>query len=306
MEVTDVGIIGASSAGRGLAQALSLAGVNVNLVELNKVTLAKAQEQIDDEMDLLIEKWGLTKSEKKAAMARITGISALEDIYKDCQMVFVTVREDLDLNKDIFSRLDKILNPSSILISHTAILSITEIANSTSRPDKVAGIIFLPPVVRVKLAEVIKGLKTSKETFEIIQDFIKDKLGKTPVEVSESPGYVSIRMLVSMLNEAMFIAMEGVASIEDIDTSMALGYSMQRGPFEIADRIGLDLVLVWMNYLCREFGGRLGYPCPIIVKLVRAGHLGRKTGLGFYKYDENNKKIGPGAISQIKKWSYNI
>ncbi len=304
MDVTDIGIIGASTRGRGLAKAASLKGVNVNLVELNRNTLDEGLKKIEEEMDLLIQKWGLTNSEKKAAMARIKGVTSLDEIDKNCQMVVVTVREDLDLNKDIFSRLDNIMNKDTVLATHSAILSVTEIANATNRPDKVAGIIFLPPVVRVKLGEVIRGLKTSQETFDTIHNFVKRKLGKTPVEVSESPGYVTIRMLVSMLNEAMFIAMEGVASIKDIDESMKLGYDMKRGPFEIADRVGLDMVLVWMNHMCKEVGSRFAYPCPLIVKLVRAGYLGRKSGQGFYQYDENGKISGLGAFSKLTKWSY--
>ncbi len=304
MDVTDIAIIGASTAGRGLAKAVSLAGVNVNLVELNKDTLEKGKKLIEEEMDLLIEKWGLTTSEKKAALSRISGVTALEDIDKNCHMVIVTVREDLEMNKDIFARLDKIVNPDAILVTHTAILSITEIASATNRPDKVAGIMFIPPVIKVNLGEVIRGLKTSQETFETIESFIQNRLKKTPVEVSESPGYVTIRMLVNMLNEAMFTAMEGVSSIDDIDTAMTLGFHMKRGPFAIADKIGLDMVLVWMRHISQEVGSRSGYICPIIVKLVRAGHLGIKTGEGFYKYDEHGKIVGLGVLSQFKKWSY--
>ncbi len=303
MEITDVGIIGASTAGRGFAKTMALNGINVVLVELNKETLSRGLRLISEELDQLILKWGLTESEKKAALARINGITEISQIDKRCQMVFVTVREDLELNKEIFLELDNIMPAETILISHTAILSITEIANTTSRPDKVAGIIMLPPFVRVELAEVIGGLTTSMETVNTIKSFLQSKLGKTTVEISESAGYVTIRMLVNMLNEAMFIAMEGVASIEDIDISMKLGYSMERGPFQIADRIGLDLVLVWMEYMCKELGQR---PCPLLAKLVRAGHLGRKTGRGFYQYDENGKRIGIGALGQLKKWSFNI
>lgn len=303
MEITDVGIIGASSAGRGLAAAMSLKGINVILVELNKETLERGLRLIEEELDQIILKWGLTESEKKAAMARISGMTDITKIDKRIQMVIVTVREELELNKEIFQQLDELLDPHTILVSHTAILSITEIANATNRPDKVAGIIMLPPVIRVEVAEVIGGLTTSQETFDTIKNFIQHKLGKTPIEVSESAGYITIRMLVNMLNEAMFIAMEGVASIEDIDTTMKLGYSMKRGPFQIADRIGLDLVLVWMEYMCQEIGQR---PCPLLAKLVRAGHLGRKAGRGFYVYDENGKRIGPGALGQLKKWSFNI
>lgn len=304
MEITDLGIIGASTRGRGLAKAVALAGVNVCLVELSKETLDKGLKKIENEMNHLIEKWGLTESEKKAAMSRIRGVTSLEEIDKNCQMVIVTVREELELNKDIFARIDSIMNPNAILVTHSAILSVTEIANATKRPDKVAGIIFLPPVTRVKLGEVIRGLKTSQETFEILKHFIKDRLGKTPVEVAESPGYITIRMLVNILNEAMFIVMEGVASIKDIDEAMKLGYDMKFGPFEIADNIGLDMVLVWMSYMCKEVGSRFTYPCPLLAKLVRAGLLGKKSGQGFYEYDENGKIIGLGSFSQLKKWSY--
>ncbi|MEW6534069.1 MAG: 3-hydroxyacyl-CoA dehydrogenase NAD-binding domain-containing protein [Candidatus Auribacterota bacterium] len=306
MDILDIGIIGASTRGRGLAEAAALAGLNVNLVELNKETLDRGIRKIGEEMDHLIEKWGLTDSEKKAAMARIKGITSLEDLEKKCQMVIVTVREDLDLNKDIFARLDAHMSPATILVTHSAILSVTEIATATQRPDKVAGITFLPPVVRVQLGEVVRGLKTSQETYETVTMFINDRLGKTAVEVAEAPGYISIRMLVNMINEAMYLVMEGIASIEDIDTSMKLGFDMKRGPFEIADKVGLDMVLVWTKYMYKEAGYRYNAPCPLLLKLVRANNLGKKTGEGFYKYDESGKIIGVGALSQMKKWSYNV
>lgn len=306
MEILDIGIIGASTRGRGLAEAAALAGLNVNLVELNRDTLDRGLGKIEDEMDLLIEKWGLTVSEKKAAMARIKGVTALDELDKNCQMVIVTVREDLALNKELFGRLDGHMSKNTILATHSAILSVTEIANATERPDKVVGITFMPPVVRVRLGEVIRGLKTSQETYESATSFVTDKLGKTTVEVAESPGYISIRMLVSMLNEALGLVMEGVASLEDVDKSMRLGFDLKRGPFEIADRVGLDMIHVWADYMYHEAGVRFNAPSPLLVKLVRAGHFGRKTGEGFYRYDENGKIIGVGALSQMKKWSYNV
>ena len=301
MDITDVGIIGASTRGRGLAEALSLAGFNLTIVEIDKDTLERGFELIEEEMDALIAKWGLTESEKKAALARIKGVTCIDEINRDAQLVFVTVQEDLDLNKGIFSTLDEIMNPDCLFVSHTAILSITEIANATNRPDKIAGVVFLPPVTQVKVAEVVCGLHTSKETFLILREFIQVGMSKTPIQITEFPGNITIRMLVSMINEALCIAMEGTATIDDIDTAMKLGYKMNRGPFELGDKIGLDLVSVWMDYLFKELGIGSGAPHRLISKLVRAGHLGLKTRRGFYVYDEQGKISGLGALNQLKR-----
>ncbi|MGB2769425.1 MAG: 3-hydroxyacyl-CoA dehydrogenase family protein, partial [Candidatus Zixiibacteriota bacterium] len=176
--------------------------------------------------------------------------------------------------------------------SHTSTLSITEIAAATKRPDKVVGLHFLPPVTKIPLAEVVRGLKTSPETLDLIKEFVEQHLDKTVVTVYEYPGYVTTRIIVPLLNEAMHVLLEGIATAEDVDTAMKLGYGFNVGPLALADMMGLDEVMKWMENLLRELSDHKYNPCPLLRKLVRAGHLGRKTGQGFFKYDEEGNKIG--------------
>jgi 3-hydroxybutyryl-CoA dehydrogenase len=204
--------------------------------------------------------------------------------------VIEAVDEDFELKKSIFKKLDQICPPETIFVSNTSTLSLTKISEVTKRPDKIIGMHFLNPVPKVPLVELVRALKTSDETFKKVKAFA-EQIGKTVVEVYEYPGFVTTRVILPMLNEAMHVLMEGIATAEGIDTAMKLGYNFQMGPLEMADTMGLDEVLTWMETLYRELGEKYR-PCPLLRKLVREGKLGKKTGEGFFKYDEYGRKIG--------------
>ena len=281
--------------GRGISQLLAAAGIDVTLVDLKEEIVEESMRLLSEEMDAEIEKWGMTISEKKAILSRIKGTTEYEGIDK-VDLVIEAVPEDLELKRDIFKKLDRLTRPEMILVSHTSTLSITEIAAATTRPDKVIGLHFLPPVTKIPLVEVVRGLKTSKETINLIKEFAEQHLNKTVVTVYEYPGYVTTRIIVPLLNEAMHILMEGIASAEDIDTAMKLGYGFNVGPLALADLMGLDEVMSWMENLLNELSEHKYNPCPLLRKLVRAGHLGKKTGQGFFKYDKEGNKIGQAEL----------
>jgi len=281
--------------GRGISQLLAATGIEVTLVDLSKEIIERSMRHLSEEMDAEIEKWGMTISEKKAILSRIRGTTEYEGIEK-VDLVVEAVPEDLELKSGIFKKLDRLTPPEIVLVSHTSTLSITEIAAATTRPDKVIGLHFLPPVTKIPLVEVVRGLKTSKETISVIKEFAEEHLGKTVVTVYEYPGYVTTRIIVPLLNEAMHVLMEGIASAEDIDTAMKLGYGFNIGPLALADMMGLDEVMSWMENLLNELSEHKYNPCPLLRKLVRAGHLGKKTGQGFFKYDEEGNKIGEAEL----------
>lgn len=281
--------------GRGISQLLAGTGIEVTLVDLNEEIIQQSMKLLSEDMDAEIEKWGMTLSEKKAILSRIKGTTKYEDVDK-VDLVIEAVPEDLELKREIFKKLDRLTPPEMILVSHTSTLSITEIAATTTRPDKVIGLHFLPPVTKIPLVEVVRGLKTSKETINLIKEFAEQHLNKTVVTVYEYPGYVTTRIIVPLLNEAMHVLMEGIASAEDIDTAMKLGYGFNVGPLALADMMGLDEVMIWMENLLNELSDHKYNPCPLLRKLVRAGHLGKKTGQGFFKYDAEGNKIGESEL----------
>lgn len=277
--------------GRGISRLLTGAGIDVTLVELSQQIMKESLKHLSEEMDLDIQKWGMTESEKKAILSRIKWTTEYDDASK-VDLVVEAVPEDLELKQKLMVKLDQATRPEIVLISHTSTLSITEIAAVTKRPDKVVGLHFLPPVTKIPLAEVVRGLKTSPETLDLIKEFVEQHLDKTVVTVYEYPGYVTTRIIVPLLNEAMHVLLEGIATAEDVDTAMKLGYGFNVGPLALADMMGLDEVMRWMENLLRELSDHKYNPCPLLRKLVRAGHLGRKTGQGFFKYDEEGNKIG--------------
>jgi 3-hydroxybutyryl-CoA dehydrogenase len=295
MAISKVVVIGGGVMGRGISQLLATAGINVTLIDINEEIIKQSMRHLSEEMDAEIEKWGMTISEKKAILSRIRGTTEYQGMDK-VDLVIEAVPEDLELKREIFKKLDRMTRPEIVLVSHTSTLSITEIAATTTRPDKVIGLHFLPPVTKIPLVEVVRGLKTSKETIELIKEFAEQHLNKTVVTVYEYPGYVTTRIIVPLLNEAMHVLMEGIASAEDIDTAMKLGYGFNVGPLALADMMGLDEVMSWMENLLNELSDHKYNPCPLLRKLVRAGHLGKKTRQGFFKYDEEGNKIGEAEL----------
>lgn len=284
-----VAIIGAGVMGQGIAQTVSASGLDVLIVEKNQETLEIAKAQLTESMKRDISRWSLTESEMKAVLSRITWTLQLEEMA-DCDMIIEAVEENFQLKRMLFKKMDEIAKPGTICVSNTSTLSLTKIAEITNRKDRIIGMHFLHPVPKIPLVELIRGLETSDKTVEITKLFAA-KIGKTAVEVYEYPGFVTTRAIVPLLNEAMHILLEGLAKAKDIDTAMKLGYNFQTGPLEMADTMGLDEVLAWMEQLWSTLGEPRYRPCPILRKLVRERKLGKKTGEGFFKYDSEGKII---------------
>ncbi len=287
--INSVAIIGAGVMGQGIGQTIASSGMEVIIIEKSNDRLEWAKSQLGETIDREIKRWAMTNSEKKAIFSRITWDIDITKI-QDCDLVIEAVDEDFDLKVKVFKEMDKYAKKEAIFVSNTSTLSLTKISETTSRPDKVIGMHFLNPVPKVPLVEIVKCLHTSNETVKKVKDFA-NRIGKTPVEVYEYPGFVTTRAIVPLLNEAMYILLEGVATAKDIDTAMRLGYNFQYGPLEMADMMGLDEVLAWMETLWKTLGEPRYRACPILRKLVRERKLGRKTGEGFYKYDQHGNKI---------------
>ncbi|MBU2507843.1 MAG: NAD(P)-binding domain-containing protein [Bacteroidetes bacterium] len=284
-----VAIIGGGIMGQGIAQTIASAGIDVLIIEKNDEHKAESLKSLEKSMKYEISRWAMTNSEMKSILSRIKFSLDLNDIAK-ADLIIESVEENFQLKRMIFKKMDEIAHPDTILVSNTSTLSLTKIAEITSRRDKIIGMHFLNPVPKVPLVELIRGLETSDETVEKAKLFAT-KIGKTAVEVYEYPGFVTTRAIVPFLNEAMHILLEGVASAKDIDTAMKLGYNMASGPLELADSMGLDEVLQWMTQLWTDLGEPRYRPCPILRKLVRDRKFGKKSGEGFFKYDKNGKII---------------
>lgn len=281
-KIKRVVVVGAGTMGRGISQLITSKGIDVILIERNEDSAKLLLGKLEASMDAEIERWTMTESEKKAILSRtsITGDIAAA-VHGD--LVIEAVTESLVIKQNLFKKLDSICDPETIFVTNTSALSITEIATVTGRQEKIIGMHFLNPVPKIPVVEIVRGLKTSDETFNTVKEF-SETLDKTAVEVFEYPGYITTRVIVPMINEAMYILMEGVASAEHIDTAVKLGYNFSKGPLSLADMIGLDELMTWMETLFRELGEAKYRPCPLLRKLVRAGHLGVKTGKGFFEY----------------------
>ncbi|GEN32213.1 3-hydroxybutyryl-CoA dehydrogenase [Cerasibacillus quisquiliarum] len=283
MEIKKVMVVGAGQMGSGIAQVCAQSGYDVLLNDMNKEALEKGMNRIEKLLSRSVEKERITEEDKEATMNRLTPSSDLNDA-KDCDIVIEAVIEDMDVKQSVFQQLDKIAPPHAILASNTSSLPITEICAVTERPEKVIGMHFMNPVPVMKLVEVIRGLQTSDETFKAVEEMSK-KLNKTSVEVNDFPGFVANRVLMPMINEAIYTVYEGVASVEDVDTVMKLGMNHPMGPLTLADFIGLDTCLYIMEVLHEGLGDSKYRPCPLLRKYVSAGWLGRKSGRGFYTYE---------------------
>jgi 3-hydroxybutyryl-CoA dehydrogenase len=285
-----IGVVGAGTMGQSIAEMLAFKGLDVHLVEKTPERLQVAKEMLEASLDRQIERWAITAAEKKLTLNRIHMETSLQHLA-DCELVIETISEDLESKLEVFRQLDGIVAKDALLASNTSTLSLTELAGVCRYAERVIGMHFVYPAFRIDVVEIIRGLQTSDETFSKTKSFIEDVLAKKGVMVYESPGFVTTRLICLLINEALHLLEESVASPEDIDTAMRIGYKFERGPLEMADRFGLDSVLAALDRMFREYGELKYRPSFLLKKKVRAGQLGIKSGVGFFKYDKDGERL---------------
>jgi 3-hydroxybutyryl-CoA dehydrogenase len=282
MDIKKVGVIGAGTMGNGIAHVFAKSGYEVVLRDITDSFLDRGMNSIIRNMEREVAKGKLTSEERDAALGRIEGVVDMGALAQ-CDFIVEAASEKFEIKAELFRDLDRICKPEVVLSSNTSSISITKIAAQTNRPEKIIGMHFFNPVPVMKLVEVIRGLATSRETYDTVRALAL-KLNKTPVEVNDAPGFISNRVLMPLLNEAMYAVMEGVATAEAVDEIFKLGMAYPMGPLTLADFIGLDVCLDIMRVLHSGFGDPKYRPCPLLIKMVDAGWLGRKSGRGFYNY----------------------
>ncbi|MCK4750042.1 MAG: 3-hydroxyacyl-CoA dehydrogenase family protein, partial [Bacteroidales bacterium] len=285
--------IGCGNMGQEIVRIISQHGMDVIYLDLTEEKLIEIRKSIEEKLDNIINKWGLTGSEKRAIMSRIEGTTDYNDI-RDCDLVIESINTrqrgtSLDARKEVFRKVEEVMDEETVIASNNATLMISDLATALQYPERAVGLNFITPSSKVRIVEVIRGKDTNRVSFEFLIRFIK-MLDKRPITLNESLGNVSTRLIVTLINEACEVLMEGVASVKCIDETMKLGYGLQLGPFELADRVGLDKVQKWMDNLYFEFGMQKYKPAPILRRMVRSNFLGRKVGKGFYLYEEGRIK----------------
>lgn len=286
-----VAVIGAGALGTGLARTIAAANFNVMIIEKDKARAEQALEKVRRDLDYDISKWRLTNSEREVILSRLITTAELSRVA-EADLIIEAITEDFEAKSELLSRVQNLCCKEVILITTTAALSITRLAAKVAHPELFIGMNFQLPVPRVPVVEVVSGYKTSDFTREKIAKFAT-RLKKEVITVNEYPGYVTTRVILPFINEAMYVVMEGVATAEDVDKAIKLAYNLQQGPLSMADHIGLDTVLHWMEYLFHELGDLKYRPCPLLRKLVNANHLGIKTGDGIFTYDKGENEGGP-------------
>jgi 3-hydroxybutyryl-CoA dehydrogenase len=287
-EIRTIGVVGAGQMGRGISQVCATAGYEVLLVDVTELSLTEAISKIRNGLERAVERGSLTDRQAGEVLTLIHPWVQL-DRLRDVQLVIEAIPEDLTLKRNLFAELNRICVPQAVLASNTSSISITKLGAASGRPDRVVGLHFMNPAPVMKLVEVVRGLETSERTTQLVLDLAK-RFGKTPVVAKDVPGFIVNRVLIPMINEAVFAWEEGVASAEDIDLAMTTGANHPLGPLALADRIGLDTVLAICDVLYQDLGDQKFRPCPLLRRYVEAGWLGRKSGRGFFIYEGRNER----------------
>ncbi len=301
--ISKVGIIGCGSMGQEIAIHLSKYGLEVVFIDIDKSRIKEIFIALNKQLDEVIDKWGLTGSEKRAILQRIEGTTDYYD-FKDCELIIESIDSkkpgtSKDIRTNILKRVESVIAEDAIITSNTATLMISDLSLELKHPERALGLHFISPANKIKVVEVVKGARTNKKSYDRVVRFAKN-IEKTVITVQESPGNIHTRMVVPMINEACSLLLEGVASVKDIDETMKRATGFQFGPFEMADKIGLDKLLKWMDNLYSEFGEYRYKASPIIKRLVRINHLGRRTNIGFYEYKNNKKTHQTVVCAEIK------